>query len=815
MSELAIPLPYRRTDLIFRHAGGGGGYVVKDPRAGDYFAIGEEEHFLLTQLDGQQSASSIRARFAARFGQMLGHEELDEFLGAAREQGWLRAADALDTAGRSPQARPAGPPGTEDPEPGRRRVSCQSLLSWRISLFDPDRLFTWLQPRLWFFWTRTFLIVSAACIVSAATLVGLNWKPLAVSFFDSLRWETAVLGWLTFVATITLHEFAHGLTCKRHGGEVHEMGLLMLLLMPCLYCNVSDAWLFREKSRRLWVTFAGAYFELFLWALAVFVWRLTLAGTPAHGLAFLVVSACGLQTLFNFNPLIKRDGYYLLSDWLEVPNLQQRAHGLVKGWLRRLLWGAVRPADEPRARLILTYGLVSFLYSAGFLGLMQGALVPFLWRSWGWPGLIGAAVLCYYSTRGLLQGVAGEEFHGMITTRRGRTSAWLLGVGAMAALLGGMEIEDQVGGACRLRPAARAEVRAPVVGFLKEVACEEGEWISPGAPVARLDVPGLESRLAQRRAELGEAQARLRLLEIGPRPEEVAEQRQRVERARAWRDLARDDLKRARRAFEGELDRLENQIAAHRAELDAAADRYRRTRALVDRRAVAAEELREAEGKYRIGQAHLAEVEAAQRALQARGTLEAEGEVVRRDKELADGRAALRLLEAGSRPEEIAAQRARLASLQAELVYLDEQRRKQDIFCPMPGLVVTPRLREKVGQHLREGDLICLVEGRAGLEAEIVLAEQDVARVRPGLPVWLKARALPYQTFLTRVDRLAPACVRGDAQSSLTVYCRLDDAPDDLRAEMTGYARVETGRRPIGAIVLDRVLRLVRTEFWW
>jgi hypothetical protein len=133
----------------------------------------------------------------------------------------------------------------------------------------------------------------------------------------------------------------------------------------------------------------------------------------------------------------------------------------------------------------------------------------------------------------------------------------------------------------------------------------------------------------------------------------------------------------------------------------------------------------------------------------------------------------------------------------------------------MPGQVVTPRLREKVGQHLREGDLICLVEGRGGLEAEIILAEHDVARVRSGQPVWLKARALPYQTFHTRVDRLAPAGVRGDAQCSLTVYCRLDDVPDELRAEMTGYARVETGRRSIGAILLDRLLRLVRTEFWW
>jgi multidrug efflux pump subunit AcrA (membrane-fusion protein) len=815
MPDLAPSLPGRRLDLIFSTAGEGGGYVIKDPRAGDYFTVGEEEHFLLTQCDGQQSAEAIRARFAERFGQPLEPEELDEFLDAARKQGLLRAEEAPNTPVLASGATRKGLLGADGYRPGRRRVSWQGLLSWRINLFDPDRFFTWAQPRLWFFWTRSFVIFSTGCIVLAAVLVGLNREQLAISFVNSLRWETAVLGWLTIMAVTTLHEFAHGLTCKRHGGEVHEVGFLMLLLMPCLYCNVSDAWLFPEKSKRLWVTFAGAYFELFLWALAVFVWRLTMADTLVHRLAFLILSACGLQTLFNFNPLIKLDGYYLLSDWLEVPNLQQRAVGHFKSWLRRLLWGAARPADEPRGRLLLAYGLISFSYSTFFLALMLGALVPFLWRSWGWPGLTLAGLLCFFSAGGLLKGVAGGEVRNMIETRRRRTMTWLLGLGGLAAVLAGVETEDRVGGSFRLRPATRAELRAPVAGFLRAVHYDEGDRVSPGAPVARLDVPSLESRLAQKRAERDEARARLRLLEIGPRPEEVAEQRRRVERAQHWRDLAQQDLKRNHLAFESDLDQLDKQIAARSAEMDVARDAYRRSKALVGRGAVAQEQIFEDEGKYRVSQARLAEAQAAQRALQAKGTLEAEAELGRREKELAEARAALRLLEAGTRPEEIAAQRARLASFNEELKHLEDQRRKQDVFCPIPGLMTTPRLKEKVGQYLREGDLIAVVEARATLELEIALAEQDVARVRPGQAIRLKARALPYETFTTVVDRVAPSGTRGEAQSSVTVYGRLDHAPDDLRTEMTGYARIETGQRPIGTILIDRMLRFVRTEFWW
>src|SRR5262249_31961120 len=238
----------------------------------------------------------------------------------------------------------------------------QSILHWRKNFFDPDRLFTWLAPRIPFFWTRAFLMTSAGSILFAALLLWVERGQVVSTASNALRWETAVLVWLTLFVVTMLHEFAHGLTCKRHGGEVHEIGFLLLFFMPCFYCNVSDAWLLREKSRRLWVTFAGSYFELFLWSLAVFAWRLTQPDSRPNYLAFVVVSACGVRTLFNFNPLLKLDGYYLLSDWLELPNLRQRSLDHFNGQLRRLLWGAPRPAGEPGARLLLGFGLVSWLY---------------------------------------------------------------------------------------------------------------------------------------------------------------------------------------------------------------------------------------------------------------------------------------------------------------------------------------------------------------------------------------------------------------------------------------------------------------------
>jgi putative peptide zinc metalloprotease protein len=801
--------PARRTDLVIRPLGERGPYVVKDPRTGAYYHLGDEEHFLLTQLDGRRDAETVRATFAERFGQPLSDEELHEFLDMARAQGLLQASAA---GGPQTAIPPPAPPDRDRGPLGLR------ILYWRKSLFDPDRLFTWLAPRIGFFWTPAFLVVSAGCIVLAAALLWANRQDVTTSLLGVLRWETAPLAWLVLLFVTTCHEFAHGLTCKRHGGEVHEVGFLMIFFMPCFYCNVSDAWLFPEKSKRLWVTLAGGYFELFLWALAVFVWRVTTPDTLVNYLAFVVLSACGVQTLFNFNPLLKLDGYYLLSDWAEVPNLQQRAGAYVKGWLRRLLWGAARPEPDPRGRFLVIYGLVSWLYSLVFLVLSLVALGHVLGARWGLLGLAAAALLALLSLRGLLHGVTAGEVRTMILLRHKRTVIWVLLLAGVPTALCLVRVEDRAGGAFQVRPAVRAELRAPVAGFLQAVSYDEGDRVSPGAVVARLEVPDLPSRVAQKRAEVREAEAGLRLLEEGARPQEVVEQRRRAERAAAWRDLGRQDLDHARESLQKELARLEKQVAQNVAELDYAVVALERARRLRDSRTaqvISADEYAAVEKHCRVCRAQLEQARAQEQARRALGTQEAEAELARREKELADAQAVLSLLEAGSRPAEVEAGRARLDRLRAELQYLEGLPDKMQVRSPAAGLITTPRLREKVGQYVREGDLIGVVEDPGGLEADIALAEQEVARVRPGQAVELKARALPFETFPASVDRVAPAAGPGAVQSTVTVTCRLGEHPADLRPGMTGYARIYTGRRSLGEILLDRALRYVRTEFWW
>src|SRR5262249_48647332 len=140
-----------------------------------------------------------------------------------------------------------------------------------------------------------------------------------------------------------------------------------LFFAPCFYCNVSDAWLFRERRKRIAVMLAGVGCDLVVWAAAVLVWRVAEPGTSIHRLAFLALSISGLGTLLNLNPLIKFDGYYLLSDWVEVPNLRARSLERARAHVRHLLLGAPPPGPETKARFLTGFGLASWTFSAVLL----------------------------------------------------------------------------------------------------------------------------------------------------------------------------------------------------------------------------------------------------------------------------------------------------------------------------------------------------------------------------------------------------------------------------------------------------------------
>src|SRR5262245_50762906 len=211
---VSVP-PRRRSELIVRPWGERGDHVVKDPRTGQYFRFGERESFLLTSLDGRQTAPAICRAYQSRFGEPFSEDDLDQFLTVVESGGLLAPRDLIDQepCGEPDEAQrrwEAARPFAQGSDLSSRVAAHdgQSLLYWRRKIFDPDRLFDWLLPRLWFLWTRAFLLLSAGAIFLAVLIAWANSAQLVTKFTQSLHWGTILSAWLTLFAVTTCHEFA-------------------------------------------------------------------------------------------------------------------------------------------------------------------------------------------------------------------------------------------------------------------------------------------------------------------------------------------------------------------------------------------------------------------------------------------------------------------------------------------------------------------------------------------------------------------------------------------------------------------------------
>ncbi len=206
-----------------------------------------------------------------------------------------------------------------------QQLEDRNFLYWKLASLNPERIFSWLIPRTRWAFTVWFQILGASIIASGFMINYLHWQNLTVDVQVLFNLHGLLLIWLVTMTVVTMHEFAHGLTCCHFGGKVHEVGFMLIYFQPAFYCDVSDSWMFTSKKQRMWVTFAGGYFQLIVWGTCTILWRITDTDTLINQLALVVIVFAGVQTLVNFNPLIKLDGYYMLSDYLEIPNLRLKS----------------------------------------------------------------------------------------------------------------------------------------------------------------------------------------------------------------------------------------------------------------------------------------------------------------------------------------------------------------------------------------------------------------------------------------------------------------------------------------------------------
>jgi len=335
-------------------------WVLKDPLSLRYYRFNREEYFIIEQLRRGVTLRQLKEAHRREFNSdLLNNGEIGQFV---RD---LNVRNLVEN--KHPQRDEIFFKAAKRKWRGKFISQISNFLFFKIPLYDPDKLLDRIIPHLRFLWTRSFFLLYLMLLALGGFLIMRRWPDFS-SMFQSNFFTiyNAPLVFAVFWLVKAIHEFGHGLTCKNYGGEVHDIGLLVMIFMPFLYCNITDSWTFRSKAHRLLTSSGGILSELMIAALGAIVWYYTDQPGFVHAFAFNVVIVCSISTvLFNANPLMKFDGYYILMDLIEVPNLRQRSGALIRNFfIRHLLGGRTEEMhEEHRYKFIFPlYAIAAVIY---------------------------------------------------------------------------------------------------------------------------------------------------------------------------------------------------------------------------------------------------------------------------------------------------------------------------------------------------------------------------------------------------------------------------------------------------------------------
>lgn len=511
-------------NVIRQHFGPHISYIVEEPASGQYYRLTASAYLFLGMLDGERTVDEVWEACCEKLGDDAPTQrECVDLLSKLQMFGLLigdmpLAADMVIE--RKRQARKMNV---------RRRTG--NWMFFSIPLFNPEPLLERHKHFIKLVFSKAGLLVWTITVLTALVLVARNWRAFGSEMNFSLLiapHQLPILG-LTFLFLRACHEMGHAAACKAMGGRSSEIGVLLIaMILPLPYCDATSAWRFPETWRRVLVSMAGVIVEMFIAAIAAMIWVAT--GEQAgsiHTVAYQAMLISGVTTIFfNINPLLRYDGYYILSDLLGIPNLAQKSRDLWKYFAERYAFG-LRGLKPPAVRgrtetiLLAVYGMLSVPYrvfiSVSILVLIMSRYAEF--------GLVLAAFFAVaWLLWPLMKGVGYLVSSPKLLGRRARAFGV---VGAVAAVLiiglGLIPVPAAGYASGTIEARVQAPVRATESGFVTDIHYEAGQHVDKGNVVFKLANAELETDLRVAEARVEGAQAVLaETLATNPTQREVA-----------------------------------------------------------------------------------------------------------------------------------------------------------------------------------------------------------------------------------------------------------------------------------------------------
>jgi putative peptide zinc metalloprotease protein len=511
-------------------------YVLEDRVSRRMHRFNPAAHYLIGLMDGRRTVQQIWDAAIDRFGDDAPtQDETIRLLGQLHAAEVLQSEVTPDVAELLRRARKG--------KPSTWVQNLRSPLAVRIPLFDPDRFLErwlpWYRPLFgWWGFVLWCLVVGWGVYAAAA-----HWDVLSKDFSDRvLAPQNLLLMWLLFPLLKLCHEFGHACATRAWGGEVHEMGIMFLVLMPIPYVDASSASAFRRTRRRVLVGAAGMVVELFIASIALYLWLEVQPGIFRAALYNIMLIAGISTVLFNANPLLRFDGYYILGDLLQIQNLRQRGQQYLGYLAETRLFGlrlAEFDASRSEKRWFVVFTIASFVYRI----FIMFAIAIFIAREYMIVGVALALWALFTAfVMPLAKGTGYLLFSGKLRRNRLRAiGSTALIVAALGGLLFVLPLPYWTRAEGVIWVPQDAQVRAGADGFVRRLVVEPGAVVSRGSPLVIAEDPELEPRIRV-------LEAQIRLLEARAQAERVTE---RVRYALTLEEIkaTREELEHTQRRF--------------------------------------------------------------------------------------------------------------------------------------------------------------------------------------------------------------------------------------------------------------------------
>ncbi len=488
-------------------------YVLQDPLRNQFFRLRPAAYEFVARLRPDRTVEEVWRECLNLFpDEAPGQEAVIQLLAQLYHANLLQYDVASDTAQLFKRYQK-----TRQRE---LRARLTNIMFMRFPLLDPDDFLVRAMPVARKLISPFGALVWLAVVGAGLKVVADNFPALREQAQGIIAPNNLLLLYASLVLLKTIHEFGHAFICRRFGGEVHAMGILFMIFTPIPYMDATSAWGFRERWKRVLVGASGMLVEVFVAALAALVWARTGQGT-IHSLAYNLMFIASVSTIvFNLNPLLRFDGYYILSDLIGMPNLSQRAIGLLRYYAERYLYGLKKeehPASSTReAAWLVAYGISSSIYRVIVFGgillivadrfLLIGILMAAVCAV-AWVAVPVVRLIAYLASSPKLE---RNRLRAVVAT------ATVLAIGFL--LLQVVPLPHHFRAPGIVQSGQWSEVRNETAGVLARLVARPGTHVGHDEPLLELVNPELEFQLTATRARQAEVQARIRqaLLEAIP-----------------------------------------------------------------------------------------------------------------------------------------------------------------------------------------------------------------------------------------------------------------------------------------------------------